>query len=582
MKKIISLLFCLFFTFSLYETSEAGPTGFHTWTMKDADLIKVLPNGKETKGKNSYNTTQEQGMNVGERFIYTAKIFFSNDKNKKHLNYTSIFRTDLNSSKKDTIQMKYDSNISNIDANTTARHANDIQVVVISGKYYLLIATSDTTYAISVYEMSGTTLTFNGYFKLKVYQDNNYINCNAKNALINGKPLYKNLETWTGQGFAYNNYEKVIYTPYFEPTNNGKLLTNIILTYNVADVIKENRMNFKDNYFTTIFPTDKTFLLKAGDVKKINNKECTSLEVESCGIRLSDKKGERKFYINVNAEPYDVFEGLYVFNQYISEDNTFTPVVDASQAIIYDIQYDKNGNDIKGSMSSTRHVNGIESNLRPNSFVKTGYLLNTWKCKRHSDNKDLGTFKNQQTVKNLTNKKSDKIFCTTDQWKPITYKIQYRGGSPAMKDSTHTYNKTNERLTKLAFKKTGYSFNKWKCERKSDKKILGQYNNQQLVKNLSTVNNDVITCTAQWKPITFKIQYKGGSPAMKDSTYTYDKAKKLTKVAFKKTGYTFNGWKCQRKSDKKNLGKYNNQQLVKNLSTVNNDVITCTAQWKKK
>ena len=78
----------------------------------------------------------------------------------------------------------------------------------------------------------------------------------------------------------------------------------------------------------------------------------------------------------------------------------------------------------------------------------------------------------------------------------------------------------------------------------------------------------------------YKIQFDGNgatSGSMKDLSMTYDKAKKLTANAYKKTGYIFTGWNTKKNGSG---DSYDNKQSVKNLTSKNGGTVTLYAQWE--
>ncbi len=120
--------------------------------------------------------------------------------------------------------------------------------------------------------------------------------------------------------------------------------------------------------------------------------------------------------------------------------------------------------------------------------------------------------------------------------------------------------------------RTGYIFNGWYTSSTDGTKIGdggGSY----------TTNKDV-TIYAHWTPITYTIRFNGNgstSGSMTDLSMTYDVAKNLTANAYKRTGYTFNGWNT--KSDGSGSA-YTDKQSVKNLTATDKATITLYAQWK--
>ena len=96
-----------------------------------------------------------------------------------------------------------------------------------------------------------------------------------------------------------------------------------------------------------------------------------------------------------------------------------------------------------------------------------------------------------------------------------------------------------------------------------------------------------ITFVAQWEENAYTVKFeKNGKDGedgkdvkgtMADQSFTYDVEKALTKNAYSRDGYTFNGWNT--KKDGSGTA-YTDEQVVKNLTTEANGVVTLYAQWK--
>lgn len=100
-------------------------------------------------------------------------------------------------------------------------------------------------------------------------------------------------------------------------------------------------------------------------------------------------------------------------------------------------------------------------------------------------------------------------------------------------------------------------------------------------KTKTTANTKLVSCYlyAGWTANTYSVAYNGNgstSGSMSNSSHTYDTAKALTANAYKKTGYSFNGWNT--KADGTGTA-YANQASVKNLTTTNGGTVTLYAQW---
>lgn len=112
----------------------------------------------------------------------------------------------------------------------------------------------------------------------------------------------------------------------------------------------------------------------------------------------------------------------------------------------------------------------------------------------------------------------------------------------------------------------------------------GYTSGQKLAEALDTTlvnGNTTKKVYAQWSPISYTIKYysNGGSGSMNDSIHNYDSDKKLSANSYTKTGYTFKNWTTKANGTG---NTYTDQQLVRNLTTLNNGTISLYAQWDAK
>ncbi len=95
-------------------------------------------------------------------------------------------------------------------------------------------------------------------------------------------------------------------------------------------------------------------------------------------------------------------------------------------------------------------------------------------------------------------------------------------------------------------------------------------------------DGDYITLYAQWiAPEHFYVHFdaNGGTGTMNDQEFTIsDPAVPLTQNAFTKTGYVFKGWNTAADGSGTH---YDDMEAVRDLSIVNNDVVTLYADWWK-
>ncbi|MCL2059725.1 MAG: InlB B-repeat-containing protein, partial [Oscillospiraceae bacterium] len=82
---------------------------------------------------------------------------------------------------------------------------------------------------------------------------------------------------------------------------------------------------------------------------------------------------------------------------------------------------------------------------------------------------------------------------------------------------------------------------------------------------------------AQWSPISYKVSFNanGGTGSMADQNFVYDVAQALSSNGFEKDGFSFDGWALT----KDGAVAYSNEQVVKNLKSIDNDEIKLFAIW---
>ena len=137
-------------------------------------------------------------------------------------------------------------------------------------------------------------------------------------------------------------------------------------------------------------------------------------------------------------------------------------------------------------------------------------------------------------------------------WTPIKYTISYEGNGATggtTPSSNHTYDKP-QTLTPNGFHKDGYYFDSWNTKPDG---TGTSYQDKEEVKNLTSKDGDTVTLHAQWKPVDYKITYKGnGSTGGTEKTHLYNQkdveangyAVKTNKgyTDFVRTNHTFMGW----------------------------------------
>ena len=301
--------------------------------------------------------------------------------------------------------------------------------------------------------------------------------------------------------------------------------------------------------------------------------------------------------------------------------------------IAYRIQFDKNRTDATGETAPMEMTFDVAKNLTANGFTSPSSKFNCWNSKPDGSGQ---AYANGQSVKNLTKAPNDivtlyaqwntnsytvtfvdghdgKTISTpsvkyggnatpptkpvhegytattwggnyqnvthdetvTLQYRPNDYKIAFKpnGGTGNMADQQMKYDKAKA-LNRNAFTRTGYTFTGWKEQDAGIKHADGE-----TVKNLTSIDGDTVTLLAQWEANGYIIKYNanGGTGNMADQQMKYDTPVQLTANAYRKTGYTFTGW---RRDDKATGTKYRNRETVTNLLSANGATTTMYAQWK--
>ena len=116
---------------------------------------------------------------------------------------------------------------------------------------------------------------------------------------------------------------------------------------------------------------------------------------------------------------------------------------------------------------------------------------------------------------------------------------------------------------------TGYTISGWYKEEKCENEW--KFDTEPVT--------EATTLYAKWTANTYTVKFdpNGGKGEMKDETFTYDAAQALTKNAFTRGGYAFDGWNDAK--DGKGTS-YKDSASVKNLKAENGASVTLYAQWK--
>ena len=226
----------------------------------------------------------------------------------------------------------------------------------------------------------------------------------------------------------------------------------------------------------------------------------------------------------------------------------------------YKVSFDGNGATSGGNLPQIECTYDQTCTAPANNFARTGYIYQGW-----------GTTQQATRIygSDITN-----VFASGNnnvmyaQWKPISYKVIYVGGTGTSGSTSQTtcYYDTPCTLAANGFSKPGYSFSKWTNG-------SNEYPSQGQVTNLSTTDNGTVTLTAQWEPNKYTINFgkNGGDGTTSNVECTYDSDCVLTTNGYSKEGYTFNGWSYGGNT-------YGDGATVRNLAQSGS--ITLNASWK--
>ena len=213
---------------------------------------------------------------------------------------------------------------------------------------------------------------------------------------------------------------------------------------------------------------------------------------------------------------------------------------------------------------------GSAKALTANTFKREGYTFQGWATSTGGAVK----YKDKQSVSNLTSTNGATVNLYA-VWQGISYSVKFNanGGTGSMANQSFTYG-TAKALTANAFKRTNYTFQGWATSAGGAVK----YKDKQSVSNLTTTNGATVTLYAVWKINTFTVKFNanGGTGTMADQSFNFGSAKALTANAFKRTGYTFQGWSTSPGGPV----KYKDKQSVSNLTSTNGGTVTLYAVWK--
>ncbi len=254
-----------------------------------------------------------------------------------------------------------------------------------------------------------------------------------------------------------------------------------------------------------------------------------------------------------------------------------------SDVLNYTVRFDLNGK--TGTSPATQSLPKGYKVVKPADPEIKGYKLEGWytepKCYY------AWNFNTDTVTKDVT------LYA---KWTPITYTVRYDKNKPSstsgevegtMPDQILTYDK-EEKLRALDYTLAGYTFKEYntKAEGSGTSYYTGQFT---YVKNLTTIDDAVVTLYTQWEPNKYSVMYWGNKPAdatgtvtgfMTNSFHTFDTTGNLTSNSYSLDGYTFIGWS---QFPGESSVEFSDGQSVKNIGgySYNGEVMDLYAQWKQ-
>ena len=386
-----------------------------------------------------------QGMASADNYIYTAKTGASDT-------YCVLTRTDMDTGAQKQLSFYESTSAQTATPCKVLSHANDMTAVKYGSKTMLFVATVQKGTALARLKVSGAKAYLTGWFKLLRADGSTPLAASSVTyvgdsggkwlfLLKNGLYFYgcaidkkatggtadapapvvcprlfeidtrnaqfwnadgttyrvDNLETWINQDCTLDPDTNILYVPLGNGVND-----NVIILYDASPFVTPDAMTAAADSDTVLFPCNVSFRLYEPSLREF--------EIESCDFRDGQgENGDLLLYFNNNASNIS-YEGIYVTN-YAKNSLTLSPLVTGS-TVVYTVKYKANGGqqnaalDSWNRMNATRHLGGVSTRLRPNTFLApaAGYTFTGWNLYRSSDKRWLyeradGTLKWHRTGK---------------------------------------------------------------------------------------------------------------------------------------------------------------------------------------
>ena len=281
----------------------------------------------------------------------------------------------------------------------------------------------------------------------------------------------------------------------------------------------------------------------------------------------------------------------YIFDTWLVSGTADT--VKPNNSLLYKYTSDKvlHASFVPGTYTITFHSNYDEDRTVVETFVyDNAYFLRQQYLRPGSEFIGYATtpdgevvYKDGDIVSNLTDVVGGNVDLYSI-WETITTPFEYdgNGGTQVVYPIVPTTCSGNETCIapENPFERPGYEFIGWTCFGHvfCDNGLFapGTDLRSSIIATIS--KNEVITMTAQWKPITFTVVYDvdGGNPEIESQTCTYDTECFVSDITPTKPGYSFETWEYV---DGTNKDLISPSADITNITDVANATISLVAKY---
>lgn len=237
--------------------------------------------------------------------------------------------------------------------------------------------------------------------------------------------------------------------------------------------------------------------------------------------------------------------------------------------ISYYVRFFANNGTYEADLQSS-FIYDTPKRLNPNAFQWKGYTFAGWSTRPEGPVE----YADEAEVVNLTTE-SGVYFDLYAQWVPTTYylNLDANGGTGAPEKVTMHYGTSYTLPTEQDVRRPGYMLTGWKGKIGKSTKT---YKPGAELRDLTTVEGEEFTLTAQWGPLKYTVRFEPGEGTgkIKTQAMTYGKLTALASNGFKRPGYVFAGWRGEDGT------LYDDKEKVSDLTPEPNGVVVLTAQWK--